>query len=125
MKKHNIKILAFQETHIETNSRETRKGYTWYMSGENRTGAEWTAGTGFVIDNEYRQYIDDIIPISDKLSILTLNSSTKITLISTYLPQAYRPTDEKIKAYSDLNKEIRRWKSKGKNRSSTALGTRI
>ena len=55
MKEEDIKILALQETRINTNSREARGSYTWYFSGEYKTkkDKEYTAGVGFVIDNKF------------------------------------------------------------------------
>ena len=47
-------ILALHETRINTNSREARGSYTWYMSGEGKPKDEqYTAGVGFVIDNKF------------------------------------------------------------------------
>ena len=50
MKKEDIKILAIQETRTDTNSREARGAYTWYLSGEYKTKQDqtYTAGVGFV-----------------------------------------------------------------------------
>lgn len=105
MKKNNIDMLAKQETHLGQNSRERRGTHTWYFSGEKHHSAlnqEYTIGTGCVINNKFIKYIDDIIPISDKLIAIRINGTCKSTMINNYTPQAYRDTEEKQEAYDDL-----------------------
>ena len=114
MKKHEIAILVLQETHSASNSREARGNYTWYFSGEKKNeGTEWTAGVGIVIENKYVQYIDDIEPISDRIIRMTLNGKMPVTLIGVYMPQAGRPEEEGEQIGKQVEKEIRKWKTKG------------
>ncbi len=105
--------LAFiQETRIKHNTKEARKEYTWYFSGEN--GREtYTAGVGMIINNKYIQHIDDIEPINDRLMRLTLKGSLPVTIINTYIPTADRPQQEKDIIYEDIKQIIRKHKNKG------------
>ena len=66
MRRKQIMILGLQETRSKQNTRESRKEYTWFFSGEGGRD-EWTAGVGFVINNKFLQYIQDIEPINDRL----------------------------------------------------------
>ena len=71
MTKHNKMILGLTETRGNQNTRETRKQYTWFFSGEEGR-SEYTAGVAIVIQNKFIQYVDDIEPIDDRLMYLTL-----------------------------------------------------
>ncbi len=114
MKKHNIAILMLQETHSANNSREARGNYTWYFSGEKKLeGVNWVAGVGIVIENKYIQYISDIEPISDRIIRITMTGNLPVTLLGIYLPQAGRPEEEGEEIGKMVEKEIRKWKSKG------------
>ena len=55
MKRKDIMILGLQEKHSKQNTRETRKQYTWFFSGEGGR-QEWTAGVAYVINNKFMQY---------------------------------------------------------------------
>ena len=48
------------------NSREARKGYTWYFSGENQHVKKYTAGVAIVVKNGMVKFLIDIEPISDR-----------------------------------------------------------
>ena len=65
MKQKQIKILGLQETRIGTNTKLTRKEFTWFFSGEIKWQDNFTAGVGFIISNEFVQYITDLEPVSD------------------------------------------------------------
>ena len=112
MKKRDIMILGLQETHCKQNTRETRKQYTWFFSGEGGR-PEWTAGVAYVINNKFMQYIADIEPIDDRLIYITLRGSLSTTIINTYMPPADRPQAEKQKTYENLHKITRERKNKG------------
>ena len=47
------------------------KNYTWSCSGEGGR-KEYTAGVGMVISNKFMQYIEDIVPINDRLMYATI-----------------------------------------------------
>ncbi len=112
MKKNGIMIAGIQETRSNINSRETRKEYTWFFSGEG--GREkYTAGVGLVIGNKFLQFIEDIEPIDDRLMYITLKCAIEITIVITYMPAADRPTEEKQRAYGNLQKVIDKRKGKG------------
>ena len=114
MKKNNIKILALQETYIKQNTKEARKEYTWYFSGENQQNdSSWTAGVGFVISNDYVKYIEEIIPHTDRIMQLTLKGTLTINLINIYIPQAERPEEEKEKVYNTTDKITKQTIKKG------------
>ena len=68
-KENEIMVLALQETRIEQNQKEARGAYTWYMSGETKQKeiGNYTAGVGFVIDNNFAKYVEDIIPHTDRI----------------------------------------------------------
>ena len=130
MKKNNVQIVALQETRIKTNSRESRKEFTWYFSGENGRDT-YTPGVGFVINNTYIQHVRDIEPINDRIIVLSLRHTPDLTLISAYMPQAGRPSEEKETTYEQLNKEMQKKIGKGPTyvlgdmnaRIQTKLGT--
>ena len=112
MKDNDIAIALIQETSIDQNTREARKEYTWYFSGENGR-KEYTAGGGIVMRNDYTKHIEDIEPVDDRLITLTLKSTLKVKNINTYMPQADRPNEEKDKVYQQTRKELRKHKNKG------------
>ena len=112
MEQNNIMILALQETHIASNTREEREQYTWFFSGEGGR-KEYTAGVGFVVHNKFMKYILDIEPLTDRLCSITLNYVAPITLVAVYIPQAMRPIEEKEDTYSRLEKCYGKHKSKG------------
>ena len=113
MKENKIAILSVQETHVGVNAKETRDTHTWYFSGEEKCRIGYTAGVGFVIDNDYIQYIDDIEPVNDRLCVLRLRHAAPITLLAVYIPQALRPEEEKEEAYDILTKYTRSYVHKG------------
>ena len=112
MIKHNIMILGLTETRGNQNTRETRKQYTWFFSGEGGR-SEYTAGVAIVIQNKFIQYVDDIEPIDYRLIPLTLRGTIETTIAITYMPPADRPQEEKQKAYDNLQYTIDKGKNKG------------
>jgi exonuclease III len=113
MKGQNTCILTLQETHVGVNSKETRAQYTWYFSGEQKCREGYTAGVGFVIRNDYLQYVEDIQPINDRICILRLRHAAPITLIGVYIPQAFRPDEEKEAVYKELTKYTKKYRHDG------------
>ena len=103
MTRQNIMIARIQETRSKQNTRESRKQYTWFFSGEGGR-EEYTAGVAIIINNKYLQYVKDIEPIDDRLMYLTLNGRIDTTIIVTYMPPSDRPNIEKTKAYDNLQK---------------------
>ena len=96
-----------QETHASINTREIRKHYTWFFAGENpgeHNRAHTEAGVAIVIDNNWRNYIWDIQPYSDRLISITLGYSIPVSFISTYMPTASAETEKKDKHYKALYK---------------------
>ena len=89
MSKNEIDILCLQETRNNQNSRETMNNYTWFFSGEGGR-KEDTVGVGMVIRNKFMQYIDDIVPINDRLMYLTIRGIIESNIICTYMPPAER-----------------------------------
>ena len=65
-KNNKIDIANILETRVGVNSREARKGYTWYFSGENQHVKDDTAGVAIVVTNEMVKFSIDIEPISDR-----------------------------------------------------------
>ena len=112
MKEKYIDILTLTETRNNQNSKESRKQYTWFFSGEGGR-EEYTAGVGIVINNKLIQYLEDAEPITDRLAYITLRGPLNINIALTYTPTADRPTEEKEKAYADIQKIIDRKKNKG------------
>ena len=111
MNKHTIQILCLTETRSNQNSRETRKEYTWFFSGEGGR-KEYTAGVAIVVHNKFLQYIEDIEPISDRLMYITIRGIIETNIICIYLPPADRPDLEKDIAYNNLQKIIDKKKTK-------------
>ena len=106
-------MLAIQETHVGTNSKETHKEHTWYFSGEVRSREGYTAGVGFVIENRFLQYVEDVEPVNDRLCLLRLRHAAPITLIAIYIPQAMRPEEEKTDMYKLITKQMKKYTHKG------------
>ena len=118
MAKNEIDTRCLQETRNNKNSRETRKNYTWFFSGEGgRT--EYTAGVGMVIRNKFMQYIDDIVPINDKRMYATIRGIIECNIICTYMPPAERQNlpeilvEDKDKAYEEIQTVLDKKKNKG------------
>ena len=65
MKRQNVMIVGLQETHSANNTRESRKQYTWFFSGEGGREA-WTAGVAIIVNSKFLQFIKDIEPIDDR-----------------------------------------------------------
>ena len=107
-------IVALQETNIGKNSKEARKEYTWYMSGEAKhTEEKYTAGVGFVISNKFTKYIEDVIPYTDRIMQIKLKGTCSINLINIYMPPAPRKEEEKEKVYNKLDEITKKSKGKG------------
>ena len=119
MKENDIKILAIQETRINTNSKEARGAYTWYMSGEGgkTKDQKYTAGVGFVIDNKFVKYIEDVIPHTERFIQLKLKGTCNINLINVYMPPAIslviKTEEDKEKIYKKLEEITNKAKGKG------------
>ena len=111
MKEKDIDILTLTETRNNQNSKESRKQYTWFFSGEGGR-EEYTAGVGIVINNELIQYLEDAEPITDRLAYITLRGPLNINIAVTYTPTADRPTEEKEKTDADTQKIIDHKKTK-------------
>jgi exonuclease III len=113
-----IDILCLQETRNNQNSRESRKSYTWFFSGEGGR-QEYTAGVGMVINNNFLKYIEDIEPVNDRLMFVTLRGIIESNIICTYMPPAERQNhlerlvEDKDKAYDEIQKVIDKKKNKG------------
>ena len=90
IKENEIMVLALQETRIEQNQKEARGAYTWYMSGETKQKEidKYIAGVGFVIDNNFANYVEDVIPHTDRIIQLKLKGPCNINVFSIYLPPA-------------------------------------
>jgi len=113
-----IDILCLQETRNNQNSRESRKSYTWFFSGEGGR-EEYTAGVGMVINNNFLKYIEDIEPVNDRLMYATLRGTIESNIICTYMPPAERQNhleklvEDKDKAYDEIQKVIDKKRNKG------------
>ena len=64
MKKNEIDVLTIQETRIGSNTREIRKKYTWYFSGENQVQAGYEAGVAIVPGTAFGQTCQDYVRFS-------------------------------------------------------------
>ena len=89
MGKRNIKISGIQETHQTINSVEHRKNYKWFHPGE-ENGKEGSrhAGVAFIVHNELLNYIKDIEPINERITVLPLGYAMELTIINAYAPTA-------------------------------------
>lgn len=95
----------FNKTRNNQNSRETRKQFIWFFSGEGGS-KEYTAGVGIVVSNKFMQYVEDVEPISGRLMYITIRGTLETNIICTYMPPADRPDEEKDKAYDKLQQTI-------------------
>ena len=108
MKANQIDIAHLQETRLGENSREARKEFTWFFSGENRIQNEYTAGVGIIVKNTNLQYLEDIEPVSDRTMWARWKSILPITTINTHIPQAMRSTEEKETVYQEIRTVIKK-----------------
>ena len=95
MKEKEVWITGLQETRIGQDSRESRKEYTWYFSGEKHKDKKKVHGVGCVINNKIIQHIEDIEPINERIMTVTLKAILPIKIIICYAPIANRDTEEK------------------------------
>lgn len=99
MRKKQIKIAVINETRKDQIDKEIRKKFTWYHSGNDgkiyKKGERPYAGVTIVVDNEYANYVLDVIPISDRIIILRLNADLPITIVGIYNYTAKASTEEK------------------------------
>lgn len=107
-----VDFAGIQETRNNRNSRETRKEYTWFMSGEGGR-EEYTAGVGIIIANKHIQHIEDIEPIDDRIMYMVLKGVLEVTILVCYCPPADRPSDEKVAHYEKTQKIFDKRKGKG------------
>jgi len=113
MEENKIDIAVIQETRTPTDTRETRKKYTWYFSGSKRTQDGYTDGAAIAIRKEWIQHIEDIEPINDNIIYITLKGHMPVTIIGVHMPQAGRETADKERAYKIVDQIIRKHKNKG------------
>ena len=114
MKDHHIAALGLQETNTKMNTKEVRKKYTCFFSGE-RKDKEYVAGVGWVIENSVLKLLTDVIPISDRIILLRMEmpANMTMTLICAYAPQAERDEDFKEKFYDQLQSVYKKYESGG------------
>lgn len=106
--------MALQETKVKENTKEARKQFTWYFSGEKQhTKSEYTAGVGFVISNDFVKYVEDIIPHSARIIQIKFKGTIQINRISVYMPQAGRTEEDKEIVYKELSNITSKAKGKG------------
>ena len=110
MTDNNISILALQETKSPHSKREIRKNCTWNFSGNEQNRCHH--GVGVVVRNDLVKYIEDIEPINERLMYITFASSLPITLIITYMPTSIDNTENKEKAYENLQNTYEKHKGK-------------
>ena len=122
MRENDINILLIQETFVNTTCIETRKNYTFYFSGDgNRSNTKGEvdkytpAGVGIVINNELRNYIEDIDPINDRIMSITLGNTMPTTFINNYSRPATKKhsTEDKIEHYEKLKETQLKHQGKG------------
>ena len=112
MKDNTMDILGLQEAKVANNGQERRKGYTWYFSGEQRTrqarkdcdSRRFDAGVGIIIRNEYRNSVDKIIPINDRIIIMTMRFAIHVSIKVAYAPTANSEDYEKNDFYDQFEK---------------------
>ena len=104
-------MAGIQETYKGENKQINRDKYTWYYSGNKQENCRH--GVAFVIRNELTNYIQDIIPINERLMIIKLKGTMSITIIVCYAPTANAETSEKDKFYKTLHNEMRKAKNRG------------
>jgi exonuclease III len=91
MKRERIDILTLQETKITTNHRETRKSTSWFFSGEHRTNptqTRFSAGVAVVISHRILFAVRDIVPISDRIITVTIETLPILNIVGVYAPPA-------------------------------------
>ena len=103
MKTWKIDFAVITETHINTNHVEIRKEFTWYFSGGD-TKEHHFAGVAIVIRNKWKNSVEDIQPINERIIYITLSHTIPITIIGAYAPTAEATPDNKDKFYSELDK---------------------
>ena len=106
MKENEIDIACIQEAHIETKQRETRKEYTWFMSGEKNARGVEHAGVGITIRSKWQNLTEDISPINSRIMHMTIRHTTPITILATYAPQAHTKDEWIETAQLELASEI-------------------
>ena len=111
MKEHGIDIGILTETHINTNSKETKQKYTYYFSGGD-TKEHHFAGVAVVSRNELRNYIEDIQPINERIMIITMKFTIPTTIIAVYAHTAQQPLQDKQQFYNEIKKIHNKHKSK-------------
>ena len=111
MRRHNIKILAVQETQIATNEVETRKGYIWYFGGsgaETEVEQHFFRGVAIVVSNEFRNYVIDVEPMNHRIMSITLRGTVPLRILSVYAPTAQAEERTKTDFYKTLKETMRR-----------------
>ena len=107
MKEDDIQIAGLLETRIGRNQKEARGEYTWFLSGGSKTIEEkYTARVGFVINNKFMKFVEDIIPHTDRLIQIKVKGSCEINIVNLYLAPASREEREKETIYQALEKLI-------------------
>ena len=66
-------------THTNNNAKEVRKGYTWFLSGNDKQDSHTHAGVAIVIRNDWIKYIVDVGPMNDRIMWMTLGYCMPIT----------------------------------------------
>jgi exonuclease III len=91
MKKERIGILVLQETKTTTNHRETRKETSSFFSGEHRTNTlqmRFSAGVAVIISHNIIHAVRNVVPISDRIITITLESQPLLNIVGAYAPPA-------------------------------------
>ena len=112
MGKKHIDILCLQETHQGENTKEIRKHYSWFFSGGTTPGAIHH-GVGIVIRNKFRNYIEDINTINERLTIMHLKGQVNIHIFSAYAPTATAESADKETFYEIFRKSINQLSKRG------------
>ena len=105
-------IMVLQETHVGDNRKDINEKYTWFYGGvgEERTIRE---GVAVVIKNEMRNYVQDVVMVSERIIILKLRGTVPITVIGVYAPTALATEAKKTMFYKTLKNEARKAKNRG------------
>ena len=111
MKDNNISIVALQETKSPHSKRETRKDYTWYLSGNGEH--KCNHGVGIVIRNDLANHITDIEPTNERLMYITLASTLPINILVAYMLTSIHSSEENDKAYDNLQNTFEKVNNKG------------
>ena len=98
-----------QETYIGANKQTTNQNYTWYYSGNKQEHCRH--GVAFVIRNELKNYIKDIIPINERIMVVKFEGTIDMNIVIAYSPTAAAETIEKDSFYKSLRNEMRSKKS--------------